>query len=83
VPYQLHQMFCRPLLHQLQSGVLQYSVLGPLLFIIYVDGVESVTLLDSTVFMITFSDNMVLYRLIFSHEGYLLLQRDIDAILAG
>ena len=38
------------------SGVLQGSVLGPLLFIIYVDGVESVTLPDDTVVM--FADDM-------------------------
>jgi len=38
------------------SGVLQGSVLGPLLFIIYVDGVESITLPDGTVVM--FADDM-------------------------
>ena len=60
------------------SGVPQGSVLGPLLFIIYVDGVESVTLSDGTVVM--FADDMVLYRPIRSHEDYLLLQRDVNAI---
>lgn len=60
------------------SGVPQGSVLGPLLFIFYVDGVESVTLSDGTVVM--FADDMVLYRPIHAHEDYLLLQRDINAI---
>ena len=60
------------------SGVPQGSVLGPLLFLIYVDGVESVTLSDGTIAM--FADDMVLYRPIHSNEDYLLLQRDVDAI---
>ncbi len=60
------------------SGVPQGSVLGPLLFIIYVDGVETVTLPDGTVVM--FADDMVLYRPIRSDHDFLLLQRDINAI---
>ena len=50
------------------------------LYHLYVDGVESVTLLDGTVFMITWFCT----GQFFSHEGYnyLLLQRDINAILA-
>ncbi len=60
------------------SGVPQGSVLGQLLFIIYIDGVQTVTLSDGTVVM--FADDMVLYRPLHSQEDYLLLQRDIDAI---
>jgi len=47
-------------------------------FIISVDGVESVTLPDGTV--VTDAEDMVLCRPIRSHEDYLLLQRDINAI---
>ena len=42
------------------SGVPQGSVLGPLLFLIYIDGVESVTLSDGTI--VLYADDMVLYR---------------------
>ena len=59
-------------------GVPQGSVLGPLLFLIYIDGVESVTLSDGTI--VLYADDMVLYRPIYSYEDYWLLQRDINAI---
>ncbi len=59
------------------SGVPQGSVLGPLLLIVYVDGVETVTLPDGTVVM--FADDMVLYRPLRSDQDFLLLQRDINA----
>ena len=60
------------------SGVPQGSVLGPLLFLIYIDGVESVTLSDGTI--VLYADDMVLYRPIYSYEDYWLLQQDINAI---
>ena len=60
------------------SGVPQRSVLGPLLFLIYIDRVESVTLSDGTI--VLYADDMVLYRPIYSYEDYWLLQQDINAI---
>ena len=50
----------------------------PLLFLIYIDGVESVTLSDGTI--VLYADDMVLYRPIYSYEDYWLLQQDINAI---
>ena len=60
------------------SGVPQGSVLAPLLFLIYIDGVEKVTLSDGTI--ILYADDMVLYRPIYSQEDYWLLQQDINAV---
>ena len=60
------------------SGVPQGSVLGPLLFITYLDGVSSIILADGTV--VLFADDMVLYRLLYTPSDYELLQRDINTI---
>ena len=60
------------------SGVPRGSVLGPLLFLIYIDGVELVTLSDETI--VLYADDMVLYRPIYTYEDYWLLQQDINAI---
>ena len=60
------------------SGVPQGSVLGPLLFIIFIDGVEGATVFNSSV--VLYADDMVLYRTIQTHEDYSLIQVDIDAV---
>ena len=60
------------------SGVPQGSVLGPLLFVIYVDGISSVILEEASA--ILFADGMALYRPIHTPLDYELLQKDIDAI---
>ena len=60
------------------SGVPQGSVLGPLLFIIYVDGVSSV--ISDKASAILYADDMTLYRPIYTPHDYELLQRDINAI---
>ena len=60
------------------SGVPQGSVLGPLLFIIYVDGVQEATAFNSTV--VLYADDMVLYRPIQTLEDYSLLQSDVNEV---
>ena len=60
------------------SGVPQGSVLGPLLFIIYIDNVTSKISPSSTISL--FADDIALYRHIQSPADYTVLQSDITAI---
>ena len=60
------------------SGVPQGSVLGPFLFIFYIDDITMVPLSDGT--MSLYADDLVLYRPIHSATDYHLLQIDIDNI---
>ena len=60
------------------SGVPQGSVLGPLLFICYINEVVSVISDSSQINL--FADDMVLYRFIKSSADYLQLQQDVDSI---
>ena len=54
------------------SGIPQGSVLGPLLFLIYIDGVCGVILSDGT--LILFADDMLVYRPIRTATDFELLQ---------
>ena len=60
------------------SGVPQGSVLGPLLFITYINNVTSVVSTESELNL--FADDIALYRIIKSTEDYTQLQNDIDSI---
>ena len=60
------------------SGVPQGSELGPILFIIYVNGIGNVSLTAGTTSL--FADDIMLYRPIYCPTDYSLLQTDIDDI---
>ena len=61
------------------SGVPQGSVLGPLLFLIYIDDVSSLKLSENTVLNL-YADDILLYKQIKCSEDYQQLQLDIDKI---
>ena len=60
------------------SGVPQGSVLGPLLFITYINDVAAVVSPESEINM--FADDIALYRVIKASGDYIALQGDIDSI---
>lgn len=60
------------------SGVPQGSVLGPLLFLIYIDGVSDLNISEGS--LILYADDIVLYRTIYSIDDYQNLQSDVDAL---
>ena len=61
------------------SGVLQGSVIGPLLFLIYIDGIKSL-LLSRDSYLTLFADDMLLYRPISCQYDFYLLQQDVNKI---
>ena len=64
---------------QVISGVPQGSVLGPLLFLIYIDDITSLQLSEGTKLSL-YADDMLLYKTISSDTDYVELQQDIDTI---
>ena len=58
------------------SGVPQGSVLGPLLFLVYVNSLCDLTLSNSSQ-LVLYADNLVLYKATQSEEDYLDYQSDI------
>ena len=61
------------------SGVPQGSVLGPLLFLIYIDDVSTIELSEDCILNL-YADDMLLYKTVRSNEDYYQLQSDIDKI---
>ena len=61
------------------SGVPQGSIIGPLLFLIYIDDIKT-TPLSGESHLTLYADDMLLYRPITSTADYALLQQDIDNI---
>ena len=61
------------------SGVPQGSVLGPLLFLIYIDDITALALSESSKLSL-YADDMLLYKTISSTADYAELQQDIDLI---
>ena len=61
------------------SRVPQGSILGPLLFFIYIDDITQVNL-SAVSRLVLYADDILLYRHIFSFEDYRILQSDIDAL---
>jgi len=61
------------------SGVPQGSVLGPLLFLIYVDCLAKLTLSDGS-HMVLYVDDLLLFQPIRGNEDFHQLQHDISLV---
>ena len=61
------------------SGVPQGSVLGPLLFVIYINDVANCISGGSKINL--FADDIALYRIITNHDDYSVLQSDVNSIV--
>ena len=60
------------------SGLPQGSVLGPLLFLLYVNDVNDVALPEGSK-LILYADNILLYRKIYTEQDYAACQQDVDS----
>ena len=69
---------CSQVSHVL-SGVPQGSILGPLLFLIYIDNITDIALSPESK-LVLYADDILLYCTISSRSDFNLLQNDIDPI---
>ena len=69
---------CSPIT-PVMSGVPQGSILGPLLFITYINPVSNLSL-SSEAKLTIYADDILLYKPIFSGDDFSALQQDIDQI---
>ena len=60
------------------SGVPQGSILGPLLFLIFIDGITRVPLSNGT--MLLYADDLLLYRAIRDYQDIMYIQQDINLL---
>ena len=69
---------CSSKSHEVQSGIPQGSVLGPILFVLYINDMPETTLSPCKLF----ADDTKLYRKISSPDDALILQSDLDKLQA-
>ena len=61
------------------SGMPQGSILGPLLFLLYVNDVNDVVLSEGSK-LILYANDILLYRQIHTVQDYAVLQQDVDSL---
>lgn len=63
------------------SGVPQGSILGPLLFLMYLNDINDTTISSGSK-LVLYADDILLYRAVHSQEDYFALQQDVDTLAA-